>query len=152
MCAPRSFYPLAFRHSLLHPELLRVSYLPPPAFLIPSSVPLPLHHHRLHRQRWRQWRRCHYGHLSDSISVICKSSSGVTGIISPCVLQVKGGPVCVWVYVCVYACVYMPRAMPWPRYGVRGCVRLCGIEGLISQPVYQQLVLIGAGPEDRKVI
>lgn len=104
LCAPRSFSPLAFRHSLLHPELHRVSYLPPPAFFIPSSVPLPLHHHCLHRQRRRQWRRSHYGHLSDSISVICKSSSGVTGTISPCVLQVKGWPVCVRVSTCVFTC------------------------------------------------
>lgn len=124
LCAPRSFYPLAFCHSLLHPELHRVSYLPPPAFFIPSSVPLTLHHYCLHRQRWRrrrQWRRSHYGHLSDSISVICKSSSGVTGIISPCVLQVKGWPICVCVCVCLCVCLHAPSNASAALQGERMC-------------------------------
>lgn len=76
-------------------------YLPSPAFFIPPSVPLPLHHRCLHQQQQRQQQQSHRGHLSDSISAIWKSSSRVTGIISLCVLQVKG-----WsVYICVFICL-----------------------------------------------
>lgn len=73
-------------------------YLPSPAFFIPPSVPLPLHHCCLHQQQ-RQQQQSHRGHLSDSICAICKSSSRATGIISLCVLKVKGWPV--YVFICL---------------------------------------------------
>lgn len=41
-------------------------YLPSPAFFIPPSVPLPLHHCCLLQQKQQQQWRSHQGHLSDS--------------------------------------------------------------------------------------
>lgn len=84
-------HPCYIQYVLQDPSTLQLSVIlcatlyPISPFTSFLHLPLPLHHHCLHHHQ-QGWQWSHRGHLTDSISAIFKSSSGVTGIISLCVL------------------------------------------------------------------